>query len=516
MIPRISALLAVLLGLCLAPLPALADRGQEGNDPIKEFKQYFKKHKDIPTRVEAVIALRGIDSPALVEALLPLLQDPEPEIVNAATSVLIEVKAPETITVLGTALQETASADVRVQLLDVFRRGKLPCELALLQPALDDNDWRVRWKCVLAIVDRGEPDAAAVGPLVKDREPAVRMAVIDGLRALKSKDVVAPAIAALSDDVWQVRSAAIAALRDVRHQDSFGPLVLLLQEEEGRLAEEILIALENLTYYDAGPDPKSWLGYWESVKANWMLPMVDMRGRRAVTGAGGEVADTGTRVAKPVEYQGIETPSRRIIFVIDVSGSMEALVIDRDRFKDGGYPSMVRMDIVKTELMRTLERLESYVEFTILSFATDLRPWKKALVPATASNKTAAINWVKSLKPLGGNEDAALAGVGLVGAANVEAGKTNTYGALMWALNVEEAGLVTQGYETAVDTVFFLSDGRPTHGRYVQTDDILREVLFANELRRIVLHTIAIGDFDKSFMRRLAEENGGLYVDLGR
>jgi hypothetical protein len=37
-----------------------------------------------------------------------------------------------------------------------------------------------------------------------------------------------------------------------------------------------------------------------------------------------------------------------------------------------------------------------------------------------------------------------------------------------------------------------------------------------NEVWKIVIHTIAIGDFQKEFLQALAEENGGVFVDLGR
>jgi hypothetical protein len=37
-----------------------------------------------------------------------------------------------------------------------------------------------------------------------------------------------------------------------------------------------------------------------------------------------------------------------------------------------------------------------------------------------------------------------------------------------------------------------------------------------DKLRKVVLHTIAIGEFQKDFMNRLAEDNGGVFVDLGR
>jgi hypothetical protein len=45
---------------------------------------------------------------------------------------------------------------------------------------------------------------------------------------------------------------------------------------------------------------------------------------------------------------------------------------------------------------------------------------------------------------------------------------------------------------------------------------VLREVRAANQLRKVVIHTIAIGEFQKDFMKSLAEQNGGVFVDLGR
>src|SRR5690606_38054901 len=103
----------------------------------------------------------------------------------------------------------------------------------------------------------------------------------------------------------------------------------------------------------------------------------------------------------------------------DVSGSMEAEVVERDRFKDGGYPSFQRMEIVKTELMRTIETLESYVEFNVFSFATEVDAWKKDLVKANVLNKKSALDYVRKLKPIGGNSQEDLAAVGLTGSANL-------------------------------------------------------------------------------------------------
>ncbi|TDJ76009.1 MAG: hypothetical protein E2O39_03685, partial [Planctomycetota bacterium] len=159
---------------------------------------------------------------------------------------------------------------------------------------------------------------------------------------------------------------------------------------------------------------------------------------------------------------------------------------------------------------------ESFVKFNILSFATDTKSWKKGLVSANVLNKSSAMDWSKRLEPIGGASQEDLARVGLVVSAGLEAGKTNTFGALEWALGMAGRGTKDKHYEVAVDTIFFLSDGRPTHGRFVDPDDILREVRAANDLRKVVIHTIAIGEFQKTFMERLAQENSGVFVDLGR
>jgi uncharacterized protein with von Willebrand factor type A (vWA) domain len=113
---------------------------------------------------------------------------------------------------------------------------------------------------------------------------------------------------------------------------------------------------------------------------------------------------------------------------------------------------------------------------------------------------------VRKLEALGGASKEDLAQAGLTGSANLEAGKTNTYGALSTALGAAGRGTKDKNYECVVDTIFFLSDGRPTVGEYVDPQDVLREIRAANKLRKVVIHTIAIGEFQKDFMKRLAEE----------
>jgi hypothetical protein len=144
-------------------------------------------------------------------------------------------------------------------------------------------------------------------------------------------------------------------------------------------------------------------------------------------------------------------------------------------------------------------------------------------MPANALNKKGAIQYVKKLKALGGAAAQARASVGLSGSAGAEEGRTNTWGALLLGLGVGNEKVrraVTQSASEEVDgvgdTLFFFSDGLPTVGEFVDTVEIRNGIAEINRFRRITIHTVAIGDFKKDWMRMLASENRGQFVDLGR
>jgi HEAT repeat protein len=534
-------LLALLLGcLCLQALAPASD-----DEIVGEFKKYFNKYKDSPTRVEAVMSLSGTDSAAVVDALLPVLKlAEEPDVVRAAIEVLSKLKTEPAKQALLVELVQNKDELVRVGLLQVVTLGKhagarwWQCSKACApQPAegncpvcgkelreiratdaiaalLTDKSWDLRRRAVEALAASGDREVAPrFAPLVTDPEPAVRCAALEGLAGLKSELVLQPAVAALSDEVWQVRASAILALKKVRHRDSIEPLVQRMALEDGRLRADIGEALNEITGRSFGQRLESWQQFWETFKDRFVIPtdaeLAKLREKQRAEAAKYKPEKTTT-------YHGIETPSRRIMFVIDVSGSMENLVVEKERFQDGNYPSYLRIDIVKTELVRTIESLEDYVEFNITAFATHVKEWKKDLVRANVLNKSSACDWVRRLEAIGGASKEDLAQAGLTGSANLDAGKTNTHGALISALGAAGRGAKDKNYETAIDTIFFLSDGRPTVGEYVDPQDVLREIREANKLRKIVIHAIAIGEFQKEFMKQLAEENGGIFVDLGR
>jgi hypothetical protein len=519
----LQALLLLVLALALSGPLALAQKGEES--PVALFKKYFGQYKDVPSRVEAVLTLENVDDPAVFELLYPKLADKtiEPDVVKAIVRVFVSFKTEAQQSQVFEALKAEKTEPGKIALLQVVTQGKWKDTNGVLPVLLGDKSWGVRRHTLHALLVGGDPAVVEqVAAMCEDSNEAVRFEALDALTGFKSPLVVPKAIASLGSDSRQVRQSAIKALTVVRHKSAVEPLIQRMAKEEGILILDLAEALANLTGKEFGPNPAEWNKWWaEQKKETYDIPTPEgiayLRAKRdAKSGTGGGWEIPKSKVGG--EFMGIKTPSRQMIFVIDCSGSMEALVTEKDKFEDGHYPDLSRMEIVKTELMRTIDRLEPYVRFNVISFATDVKPWKDKLQQASITVKSSAKDWVKGLYAIGGASKEDLASVGLTSAASLDKGKTNTYGALKYALGVNDVRTADATYtKVEADTVFFLSDGRPTVGDYVDPDDILREIKALNDLRRVVLHTIAIGEFQKDFMERLAAQNGpGVFVDLGK
>lgn len=496
-----------------APLPAAAD------DSVKDFKKFFKKLKDSASRVEAVLTLLDVESPDVVDVLVPKLGDKDPEVARAAARVLSSFKERPPVDRLIARFEKEKKDGVRLGLLEAMRKGGYDGLGEVVAEALTDKSWAVRRLAVLALAAGGDKTMApSISGLSEDPEPAVRCAVIDGLAHLKVKETLAAAHGRLADEAWQVRTSAVKALGTVRDVSSIPLLIERLEAEEGRLISDIGASLDNLTGKTYGTRLKLWKSFWNSYSDRYEIPTDEELAKLRATQAKNRKKygiEGGT------SFHGVETPSRSMLFVIDVSGSMEDLVVEKERFDGANYASWARMDIVKTELLSTIESLEPHVRFGIIAFATDMKRWKKTLVPANVINKESALDFVKRLEPLGGNSKADLAAAGLGVAADLSSGKTNTFGALSLALGLEDKSkgrgrAKKEDYLGEVDTIFFLSDGRPTHGTFIEPKEVGDRITEANVIRKVVIHTIAIGNFEKTFMKSLAEDNGGVFVDLGK
>ena len=92
-------------------------------------------------------------------------------------------------------------------------------------------------------------------------------------------------------------------------------------------------------------------------------------------------------------------------------------------------------------------------------------------------------------------------------------GGTNLFGALRTALEVAGADGGDEFADPPIDTIFLLTDGRPSIGVTTDADAILEFVDDRNRSAGIVIHTIGLsGAQDAYLLGELARRSGGTYV----
>jgi len=190
----------------------------------------------------------------------------------------------------------------------------------------------------------------------------------------------------------------------------------------------------------------------------------------------------GDSLAQAIERLGF-TISKKAVFVVDVSGSMEGEKIDE----------------VRAGLKMLLASMDSRYEIEIVFFpddqrGVDYRSWRGQLVPVTQRSKYEAYAFLNSLRADGG---------------------TPTGSVMEFVLSKY----------TDAETVVLLSDGSPCRGS--DCDLTLGEIrAIAEEITslnnyRFTINTIGVGEeFRKInstdaavlFLKRLAQENGGFFV----
>ncbi|MCA3009726.1 MAG: HEAT repeat domain-containing protein [Phycisphaerales bacterium] len=518
-------LVAILFALfaALAPLPAQDAAARL--DAVKEFQRFFRKEKSEALQVEAILThLKGNECVPAAEELIRLLRHPSAAVQQAAMTVLATYNDPKTYAAWIAELPKAKDPEQQALIVKVLGRAKIKDAVPAIETVGGDAKAGpvLKYECARALQAIGDAGAAGLlGALLGDKEPQVRIAALDAVGALKRVEHGKAATSLIGAAEWQVQAAAVAACAMVRPQEAVQPLIDLMRKE-GRMRTECAEALFRITGFDFGVDPERWQEQWNQLTSiqGWRIPTEEELAKKAESRKKSD-AFYGKKEERK-EFANIPTTSTNILFVIDVSGSMDDLVAEVDKFQ--GYRDRRRFTVVQAELLNAIDSLTPETNFDILAFATDVSAWKKRLVPANVVNKDAAKSHVKSLKPIGGTEDQNAALAGMAGAANLEAGKTNTLKALMYAFGVDPekpikpvvTGFDKNAIKSPLDTVYFLSDGRPSVGKIIEPLEILKEVRKHNEAFRMVIHTIAIGDFTKDFLKRLAEENGGVFVDLGR
>jgi len=354
--------------------------------------------------------------------------------------------------------------------------------LAALAAGLGDRDWQYRVRCaeVAGYVPDDRARAALDDALGREGDPMV-LAELIRIRARRGgPELFAVLEARLADGRWPVRAAVIRELSGIRRKESVDLLVARLEVEEGRLRDDLMTALRLLTGQRYGPEPEPWRIWWDKMKAGWTPPP-------QTPAEAGAPEEQGKGAF--VYFYGIRTSSKRIVFCIDLSGSM-SFPLDGP---NGSRPP--RIETARRELFQALGALPEDALFNIVVYSATVSTWKRKMEPATLRNKQAARKFVESREP---------------------EGATNIYDALSTALDIAEAGKKGKhrgGDEPEADTIFFLTDGLPTHGRIVDPHQILEGITARNRLLGITIHTVGVSEEQNAaFLLNLAKQNHGDYA----
>lgn len=471
-----------LRGRALAMLAPLKDR------PLITRAQKLLKDPDEEAFVKygAVIVCREAGGLQVTKTLIEAAAADDLTLRRLIADALGSFKDKSSIRAVGDVLRHR---DPRVRYVAVLALGTLdePRAMTRLYGALKDRDVTVRVAALEAVARRRDeksattlireakksnPDTAAVAmdylvhyptpetvealsDLAGSYKPEVAIPALDALSAIGTPDALPAFEQALKSGKWPIRVSAIRGLGKLKKKASIDLLVGRMPSEEGRMLAEVGQALRGLTGKSIGYAAGAWKAWWEANRETFSFDAAATEAR-----AGGPGMTT---------YYGVPVMSDRVVFCVDISGSMSAEVEGDE----------TRLDQAKKELSRVLSALGDEARVNLLFFDDRIEPWSRRLTPIK-SNLKRALATISALEPRG---------------------TTNIFDTLDGAFQHSD-----------VDTVYLLSDGDPTDGRIVEPGAILREIRRMNRLRQIIIHTISFGP--SPFLKELAAQNGGEYVEV--
>jgi HEAT repeat protein len=446
-------------------------------------------HADPAVRRGAVVALSMDGGPELADPFrLAISREEDPGVIEAlaegsrrlrgdldlAEGFVAKLKLRDPRALFAAAIASVAKEPARAR--------------AALDRLLESRTPLARAGAVLALQEAGmlRPEQAAA--VLADAADEPRMALAESLERRtatlpwpgEGKEALAALLAA---DSWRVRAAAIDGALRLWEPGVVPLLVARLAEERGRLRDDLTAALATITGKDLGDDLDLWRAWWEA-NGGTFRPGERPRpgpGGRIPTATPGERGPAGDGDAT-VAFFRLPVRSTRIAFLFDCSGSM--------RDPAGSEPGLTKFDIARREFARTLAALPPETAFDVFLYRYPTTyPPKPALTralgkvsPATPAHRAKATDWLEK-----------------------EEGKG-------WGAFYD--GLVAILAEE-VDTIFFLSDGRPSRGTYDRDFRLIQELAKENRFRRVVVHAVLAGTSgaDREFMRELATSTGGRFTD---
>lgn len=296
-------------------------------------------------------------------------------------------------------------------------------------------------------------------------------------------------------DGWSKRSADKQLVVNL-----INALIERLKKAEGLSKYRIAETLQDLTGQSIGVIAEDWASWWKGREEGFSpKDKVKVRAPRKTRKSkkkkkGDDPADAAEKKDKKrkvtgddpggtsVRFHGIPIRSNRLLFAQDVSGGMRNAV---DKSKPDS-PS--KLKFANDELRRVLKSLGDDVLTNVCFFATQYVFTAEQLFSIKkARQKLLSFVGEKSVIPTGKAMN-----------------RSNLYGTLAKAMMDPE-----------VDTIFFLSEGGPTEGKFLRTPRFMHHLARLNVYQRVQVHCLQVttSTFGEKFLRRLSDETGGKFYD---
>ena len=416
-----------------------------GADTDPEFQAakqtFFKemKKKSASDRADAVIAFAEVARTETADAILKRgFTDPDPQVRSAAQKGLAKL---------------ADNAEVSKFLLDDLKRS--------LRKTGNDALIAELFRALAGTEDEGAQ--AEVVKLLDDllKSPKgnllLPMNLIDELGtqgdAKAARAVTLLARAKPFETMFGYRRCVIQAMTRIRDPLAIDFLIERLPKFEGLIEHDAITYLQQVTKLKYRNDNRDWQNWWMLNREKFEFPKAK------------ELAQVKPIDNQQLLFYGIPICAKRVVFVLDTSGSMR------------GEP----LEAAKRALNGTIDQLPEAVQFDVVFFDKGVSAWQPQLVKASTNLKNDAQRTVT--------------------ARGMDRG-TASNAALNAAFTLEP------------EVIYFLSDGEPTDGRPAQ---IVSAISAMNRTRRVSIHTIGVvtdrnGSIGLSqFMRPLAEQNYGTF-----
>lgn len=454
-----------------------------------------------------------------IDGLPTPIDQPSGQIRAAAQDCLVGFEASRSQDLLlrtASGEQEQLPRDLRkpgvqAAALEALGRMERPVFRPTLEQALDHPSFPVRRAAMRGLGQLGQMRSLAAlqrallaaGDPRLAREALVATTEIFAAQKPTGRDpeqirsVMGTVIETLGEHDWRTDLAAVELLAHFRSPLAISAMIGVLERlapdpqadrrrirrgtvdesRSGRLrtrTHELLAQITGAIY--PADRPEAWRAFWDKVQDEFEFPEQISEGKE------------GPQGTRATGFFGIPVRGSRVVFVIDVSGSMERVHFH----KQDQVAEQTRISYARKQLQQTAEGLEQDTRFNVVFFSDSPRRWRSRLVPPSDSNLSSLRQRLNKVPP---------------------DGATNLFDAMEMALHLRtsEDG---DRYVSPVDEIFLLSDGQPTAGKLTNPRDILDALGEVNESLQVRINTIYLGSGDSPFLRRLASENSGRYLAL--